>query len=560
MGRCAISSFVRAGVRRPLSISMLTNEKSMNLRFCTPGLMVILAGCGLSSEPPAPTGNSADIEAVTVPLPAGISFVYPRTPTFISRDGSDLVFTYNTAESEKRELAYIRIDGSGFRCLTCGTDFVGETPYSFGDQRRVLVQQASNQSSGQQSHVVLECSPSIADCQQLSGKPVTGISAENRLQSLQDRVVEVAPAGDAMVWSRIRVDGYFMLLGRLRELQDRYEVYDVRMVNPPPDPALGSIAAPLAEAAWYEAKAIGSDGRTLTFTATLGESLNFDWYTMDLVTGATRRQTTDPDWDEGGVPSPDLGLYKGARALAHEIGVFGNLPRPGLIDFVIVGPLSNYYLPRHLPLPLPGRERRVRHGLHVFDAQGERRGYRGIAVSAADDAEGWINSGQADVAAWSLDGRRLTVGQRRPEDAVKTRLRVFTFRKRVPISVEPRPTVFPDWAPRIEDVNLRTGLTARVLQGPSGGTATLMTQGNLLEGIFSVSYRNYSTDGCSWLNGSQSMVGAAAISAVYRENLRISGCKNGESDIEVLFADFLTVGRGRSVYQGRAYEVEYADH
>lgn len=508
------------------------------------------------------SGSAADplaLEAKTVPLPPEIQFVYPRTPTFIARDGSDLVFTYNTTTSEKRELGYIRIDGSGFRCLTCGTDIVGETPYSFGDGRRVLLQQASNQSSGQQSHVVFDCRPSIADCRDFTAKPVIGIAADNRLQSLQDRVVEVAPAGDALVWSRIRMDGYFMLLGRLSEREDHYQVHDVRMVNPPADPALGEIGEPLAEAAWYEAKGIGSDGRTLTFTATLSESLNFDWYTMDLVTGRTTRQTTDPDWDEGGVPSPDLSMYKGARALSHEIAVFANLPRPGLIDLAIVGPLSNYYLPRHLPLPLPARERKVRHGLHVFDAGGERPGYSGLAVSAADDAEGWINSGQADVAAWSLDGRRLTVGQRKPEDGINTRLRVFTFRHRAPVQVTPQPTVFPDLAPRIEEFPLRQRLTARILQGPAGGTATLLTQGNLLEGVFSVTYRNYSTDGCSFLNGSQSMIGAVAINAVYRESLRITGCRSGESEANVLFADLLTRGRARSIYEGREYEIDYGN-
>lgn len=536
----------------PVAVALV----AMSLAACT---LDSAPAVGANDSPPgaAPPAQDPAIEAWTVPLPSDIAFVYPRTPTFIARDGSDLVFTYNTTTSEKRELGYIRIDGSGFRCLTCGTEFVGETPYSFGDQRRVLIQQASNQSSGQQSHVVLDCRPSIADCQSLSGKPVIGIAGGSRVQSLQDRVVEVAPAGDALVWSRIRIDGYFMLLGRLSEQADHYQVQDIRMVNPPPDPALGEIGPVLAESAWYEAKGIGSDGRTLTFTATLGESLNFDWYTMDLVTGITQRQTTDPDWDEGGVPSPDLTMYKGARALFPEIAAYGTLPRPGLLDFAIVGPLSNYYLPRHLPLPLPARERKVRHGLHVFDAQGERPGYRGLAVSAADDAEGWINSGQADVAAWSLDGRRLTVGQRKPEDGINTRLRIFTFVNRAAVQVSPQPTVFPDWAPRIEELAVRSRLATRLLQGPAGGSATLAMQGNLLEGVFSVVYRNYSTDGCSFLNGSQSLVGAVAINAVYRERLRLSGCRRGESEAEVLFGDFATSGKVLSVFEGRRFEVDY---
>lgn len=279
---------------------------------------------------------------------------------------------------------------------------------------------------------------------------------------------------------------------------------------------------------------------------------------MDLITGRTQRQTTDPDWDEGSVPSPDLSLFKGARALSHELAVFGNLPRPGLIDFAIVGPLSNYYLPRHLPIPLPDRERRVRHGLHVFDAGGERPGYAGIAVSAVDDAEGWINSGQADVGAWSLDGRRLTVGQRKPEDGVNTRLRVFTFRDRAPVSNPPKATVIPDWAPNIEDVPLRRRLDARVLTGPAGGTAVLFMQGDLLEGVYSVVYQDYSADGCSYLNGSQSMSGVAAINAIYREDLTIRGCRSGESQIEVIFADLLTSGSGSSSYEGRTFQVDFA--
>jgi len=525
-----------------------------------PGVLAAigLAACSGGSPPPSQNSDSLAFDAQTVPLPKDIAFVYPRTPSFIARDGSDLVFTYNTTASEKRELGYIRIDGSGFRCLTCGTDWVGETPYPFGDGRRVLVQQASNQSPQQQAHVVLECRPSIADCRELSGKPVRGVAADNRLQSLQDRVVAVAPAGDAVMWTRIRLDGYLMLLGRFAEREDHYEVHDVRMINPPRDPALGEIGAPLAEAAWYEAKGLGNDGRTLAFTATLGESLNLDWFTMDLGSGRTQRQTTDPDWDEGGVPAPDLSLYKGATGRGrNEIAVYGNLPRPGLLDFVIVGPMFNYYLPRLLPVALPGRDRKANHGVHLFDAQGERPGYAGVDLTEADDAEGWIVSGHADYSPWSLDGRRIAVGQRRPDDIVNTRLRVFTFGNRAPVQVTPQPTLIPDWAPPIEDVPLRSRQEARVLQGPAGGTATLMMQGSLLEGVFSVSYQDYSSDGCSFLNGSQSMAGAVAINGVYRESLRISGCREGESEIEVLFADLLTTGSARSSYEGRSYEAEY---
>lgn len=529
-------------------------------------VVLILGLSACSGDRPASAslpGLAGPVEALafdaqTVSLPADIDFVYPRTPTFIARDGSDLVFTYNTASSEKRELGYIRIDGSGFRCLTCGTETVGESPYSFGDGQRVLIQQGADQSTGQLSQAVLRCEPSLADCQTMSIKPVAGMATGNRIESLQDRVVLVAPAGDALLWSRIRMDRYLMLLGRLRESADRYEVTDIRVVNPHPDPTLGDAAGPLAEAAWYEAKGLGSDGRTLTFTASLGESLNFDWFALDLVSGALRRQTTDPDWDEGSVASPDLSLFKGATGRGrNEIAVFGNMPRPGLLDFSIVGPLANYYLPRHLPSPLPVRDRRILHGVLVLDAQGEGAGNAGLDLTAADAAEGWINSGQADIAAWSLDGRRIAVGQRRPDEASATRLRIFTLASRAPVQVQPASTWSPHWAPRIEDVPVRIHADVRQLQGPAGGTALLQKTGSLVEGAFSVTYLDYSVDGCSYLNGTQSMVVNAAITGTFRESLRIHGCKTGESDIDVRFADLLTTGRADSRYQGRDYALRF---
>ncbi len=489
------------------------------------------------------------LNAHTVPLPAEVRTA--RAPAFVAADGSDLLFSFTSDAFEGNELGYVRLDGSGFRCLSCDSPLAGNEPQPFRDGRRVFLQQSENESAQQQGYVIVECSPSLADCRSLVSKPVEGLGDPS---SLQDRVPKLSPDEQWVLTTRIRIDGFYMLLGRLVELPDRYEVQDLRVVNPPPHTAASEMDALLRESTIYEAKAIGTDGRTMTFAATLGGSMNFDWFALDLPTGELRRLTADPDWDEGSQPSPGMQYFRGASARGRSAtAVFGNLPRPGIGDFALMGAVFNYYLPRSLPLPLPGRERADLLRPFLLPADGDET--QGQLITSADEAQGWISNGGSG--GWSADGRRILNAQRQESDPGQTRLRVFTLEGARPTFAAPQPLAAPGWAVPVSEVPLRPRKLLRRIAGPGGGSALVSQQGSNLAGLFSVSFQGYSEDGCSFLDGVQIVTVAATLTATLTEDLRLSGCHTGSSRIDMHFADLLTRGQARSEYDGRRYEARF---
>jgi hypothetical protein len=510
----------------------------------------LLAGCG-DSDAPLSAPTAIDISSYTVPLPPEVTSA--RAPAFVAADGSDLLFSFSGPGTKGQELGYIRLDGSGFRCLSCDSSLNGHEPQPFRDGRRVFLQQGENQSSGQADYVIVECRPSLADCRQSSSKPVLGLGDSS---SLQDRVPKLSPDERWLLSTRIRIDGYFMMLGHLVEQSDHYQVEDLLVVNPPADPAKGEIDQLSVTGTVYEAKGIGTDGRTMTFAATLGEAMNFDWFALDLPTGAVRRLTRDPDWDEGSQPSPGMQYFRGASARGREVtAALGNLPRPSLFDFALMGPVFNYYLPRSLPVPIPGRERKELLRPFLLPA-GEAAGVGGeggFQLSRQDEEDGWLSNGGSG--GWSADGRKILNAQKR-EDG-QTRLRIYTLEQQPAYLEPPRALQMPDWARPISEFPVRPRHLLRRVSGPGGGTALVSLQGTQLAGVFSVQYSDYSVDGCSKLNGHQIVTLTGVLIGSLVENLRLSGCHQGYSRIRVAFADLLTTGSAESDYDGRVYAIGY---
>ena len=541
-----IQARARAGAPSRLA-ALLSAAERLSLPLLT---ATLLAGCG-GSLTPASAPAATELSSYTVPLPPEVSSA--RAPAFVAADGSDLLFSFTGVGAEQQELGYIRLDGSGFRCLSCDSSLSGHEPQPFRDGRRVFLQQGENQSASQAEYVIVECRPSLADCRESSSKPVLGLGDAS---SLQDRVPKLSPDEQWVLSTRIRIDGFFMMLGRLVERDDHYQVEDLRVVNPPADPAKGEIDQVSVAGTVYEAKGIGTDGRTMTFAATLGEAMNFDWFALDLPTGAVRRLTRDPDWDEGSQPSPGMRYFRGASARGREVtAALGNLPRPSIFDFALMGPVFNYYLPRSLPVPIPGRERKelLRPFLlpagEVADAGGEG----GFQLSRQDEEEGWLSNGGSG--GWSADGRRILNAQKR-EDG-QTRLRVYSLEQQAAYLGPPQAVQVPDWARPISEFPVRPRHLLRRVAGPGGGSALVSLQGTQLAGVFSAHYFDYSVDGCSRLNGHQIATLSGVLIGNLVEDLRLSGCHQGYSRIRVAFADLLTTGSAESDYDGRVYKLEY---
>lgn len=513
------------------------------------------AGENQVPSPPAPESMTASV----VPKPAGVAEWGRR---FQYTAGGDMVATFKAAPEAKTSVGWLRADGSGFHCLTCdvfGSADVG-APLPFPDGRRVFVQSPSNMdAAGAFGYYVLECAPSLENCAASSAEPVSGlVSGLTDSRGVQDREMRLSKDGTKLLWTRIRPDGYFMLLGDIVATGDGYELSDVRVVNPPGGDLFGTADALALGAPWYEAKDLSYDGRPMTFSGSLAGSLNYDNFTLDLGTGQVRRLTFDPDWDEDAGISPDGQWFvSGTSKGMNRQAAWGNAVRPPLADIAMVGPLSNMFLPRTLPGTGPSPQRLG--SLHhvVVDRHGERGDYNGQAIAPPQEPE-WAAAADS-TPDWSPDGTRLLRIQTRRDPVtgadVETRMQVVTLADRVPVSVLAGTTVTPQWAPLLEDVAVRTNVSyLRRLDGPAGGAVTVLRLGNMLFGFWLLNYQGYSSDGCSVLNGTQSTFTLLGILADFREATTVAGCHNGFTQAQVRFGGAASNGGIVSEYDGRRFE------
>jgi len=544
-----------ARVRRWLTSTLCVPLLACNGSMEPKGAMATVPGLAASDtniEGAAHDTCGPEIETTTIPMPAEV--LRPRTSGFVPDAGSGVLFRYTDATTNQSEIGYILPDGSGFRCISCNAAFDAIPDFvpgqAFPDGKRFIVQSGENDTIGQPAYYVAACAPSIAACDDVTILPIEGFPGGIKLQ---DRVPKLSPDGSTFVWTRIRPDGYFMLAGPLVQGPSSYTIGDVRVLNPQAPTGSGDIGALSVASAWYEAKSVSYDGKTLAFAGTLGDSVNLDWFLMDLASGSVQRLTRDADWDEGGQLFPGGRYMTGGRSLGGNVTAsLSALPRPPLFDFAIIGAITNYYLPRGNALPAlrPKRSRLVSHLLDLRCPDTET----GVAPIGAE-GEGWIGNGGGGNT-WARNGRMFVNGERREDDESITRLRVGTILGAPENVAEPSPMVIPTWAPRLADLPpLQTAAAQhRTLQGPHGGTLKISFIGDMLVGEFIAEYTGYSSDGCSTLEGVQRAVVASPLVAHYRESLTLSGCETGWSDVDVVFADAATTGHAVSERNGVQYE------
>jgi hypothetical protein len=487
------------------------------------------------------SGDAAETPAAVVTIPQPASTVRWGAPRFVPGDSNGIVLDF-VAQDGISHIGYVRADGSGFTCLSCTAGAaqlsVGR-PIPFGDGRRVLAQSPPTSNGVQPlSFVVIECASTVGSCAEPVVYPVRGVGSPD---AIQDRLGLISPDGSTLVWTRIRSDGFLMLAGRLDRTDDGYDVHDVRVLNAPADRTTTDMDGLIRANAWYEAKSFTPDGQAITFGATLGGSLNLDSYVMDLRTGAVRRLTEHPDWDEGLEPSPDGRWFTQASSRdQHVTAAFGNLPRPPVVDVAAINVL-NYYTPRRVGATEPYR-RGAQRRPYVFSMRGEPLAQPILLASAEDN--GWFVNDWPD---WSADGTRIVWGQGKPDEPAIRQIRVA----RAPVApasvVRPGRTRVPSWAPLVEQVPVASLDLRRTLPGPAGGDAVVETSGTLVSGTFSVTYTNYRV-GCAVLNGVQTVVqGPAVLETRYTDHLTMTGCHNGNSDIDVIVYGSEGAGSGVGV-------------
>lgn len=516
-------------------------------------------GDELSARAPSAISSSCGQLALTqedVPLPAFVRRA--RSAGFVPDRASGLSFTYDDARDGTTRIGYVRPDGSGFACLSCAPGFPSASTYlsgeSFPDGARLLLSSGENNSSSQLGYAVLECTPSLAQCDSASVVPIEGFPGGPKLQ---DRVPKLAPDGGHLLWTRIRPDGYFMVVAPLQRAAAAYSLGEARVLNPRASSPPGGPSARQARTAWYEAKSLSYDGTELAFAGTLGDSLNLDWFTMSLATGQVTRLTRDGDWDEGGQLFPGGRFMTGGSSRGLGVtAALGTLPRPSLFDHAIIGAMTNAFIPRDLPF-VPARPRSSRLVQHLLDRRCEDPDAALFAVG--NEEEGWIGNGGGGTI-WARDGRRFVNNEKRVDAPDTTRLRVVSL-DAPPRADEPPPGLqLPAWAPRLADLPLLPALPGPVVYaGPRGGKVTVTALGDMLGGTFAATYDAYENEAGEILDGFQRASVLGPLIAHVEERLVVSGSRSGRSEIDVWFADAATQGSARSELDGAVFERRFGE-
>ena len=422
---------------------------------------------------------------------------------------------------ESQQIATMRLDGSDVRCVTCGAFARAPSADAFPDGRRLLVS-VSDSGIGDIKHFVQECSPDLYHCRESTVLPVR-FPIGGLVDGGQNRGVGIHPDGEHLKWSEVRLeDGERMAIGRLERRDIEYSVVEPRIVSPAF--TLDDRQGWLDGGRYYELGEWVDGGRTLKYGTTT-TALNYDIWEVDLATGRRRQVTRDLDYNELYDASPDGRslAYASARGL-DRMDVFTQLVRPPYLDAVTFPQIGRVGL---------WNNRRCMNERWLMDRSGQRGSYAGQPVVTEDD---WVIRGWS----WFPDGTRALVAEERlpnqiePTDPfARLRLRILRFPARRP--TQPLPAVDLDdldlsWTVPYDDY---VGLPALPIPearipGRHAGAAIVAGAGTFATGAWSIRYENYSDDGSSFVDGTESLVTPLApVTATWSADLTTRGAREG---------------------------------
>lgn len=487
----------------------------MDLVRCVAGHAKARASRGLNAvggicQPPGPPPPAPEpIDLAVVPLPATVSDA--QFPWWTA-DGSRLVFAARIAGYEALQIATIAPDGSAFTCLTCPLAQPGDLPLSkpivFPDGKRVMLRVGTQSVVAAADHAVLECSPSVVDCQTAAVIPIV-IPSPNDAAIIQDqREFRVAPDNLHIAFSQVRKDttgtsGLIGIVGTLERFADHYEVGDPRVVVP-----------------FGEIKDFSRDGQAVFAISVDGSPLsvaNADTVRIALADGALSRVTRHPDYDEPVTYSADgEWLVVGSGRGAGLVETVAQVPRSPLINVPLVTVTKYFFLQQQAPLI----------EAWLVDRYGERGDYIGQALHPTALLEGWDGK---FIANWHPDGTKIVWWQESLlTDA--TRMVVANLSSRSPITTPivaaPQPSLA--WAPQLAGYMPPGPVDPVSTQGQFSGSADVtFTPGaqNLLE----VRYTDYSDDGQHFVDGVETFdYTKGQISTVlWSGDVKLHGCRQG---------------------------------
>ncbi len=440
-------------------------------------------------------------------LPDGVKV----TGADLSPDGEHLILEVEVADGSSH-IAVTNLDGGDYQCLSCGLVPNATKAKALYDNQRIWFASTNGQQSaddplggaGAITYMVLECGTSISSCGQPTVKKVT-FPSDRGLRALlptQNREAKPDPYGEYVTWTENTFfTGPRMSIAKLVATDDGYELVEQRVFSPQWYEDT-DYAVDFANATrFYEGASWHAGGRYLKYQTT-SDGLNYDIYLLDTATGERRQLTTDLDYNESGDISPDgTSVYFSSARGLDRMDVFTALVRPSLLDVVAfpqIGRVSLWNNRRSMNEPW----------LMNLEAGQQVGGYSGQPIIIDPD---WTIRGWS----WFPDSTRALINeQQRPDTATPGapetpwRTSIISFPSRE--ATAPLPPVHQDpeaiatWSVPVKDYKPMIGRSqTRVLKGTHSGTATLRYSGIFAFGTYSVTYKNYSDDGKTFINGTE---------------------------------------------------------
>lgn len=508
------SAFARAGGTTAFTVRVSDNRFHLMSYLFSPDRGSPIARIAVPVVSVAEPGSSPALEAFEVEkviefdLPDGVKV----TGADLSPDGEHIILEVEFADGSS-QIAVTNLDGGEYQCLSCGVVPNATKAKALYDNQRIWFASTNGQQSaddplggaGAITYMVLECGTSLYSCSQPTVKKVT-FPSDRGLRALlptQNREAKPDPYGEYVTWTENTFfSGPRMSIAKLVATDEGYELVEQRVFSPQWYEDT-DYAVDFANATrFYEGASWHAGGRYLKYQTT-SDGLNYDIYLLDTATGERRQLTTDLDYNESGDISPDgTSVYFSSARGLDRMDVFTALVRPSLLDVVAfpqIGRVSLWNNRRSMNEPW----------LMNLEAGQQAGGYSGQPIIIDPD---WTIRGWS----WFPDSTRALINEQQRPDTVTGggapetpwRTSIISFPSRE--ATAPLPPVHQDpeaiatWSVPVKDYRPMIGRSeTRVLNGTHSGTATLRYSGIFAFGTYSVTYKNYSDDGKTFINGTE---------------------------------------------------------
>jgi hypothetical protein len=406
-------------------------------------------------------------------------------------------------------------------------------PMAFTDGRRIGVRVGNQNPLNAADHAILECTPSVAQCDQVELVPLVPPAATDPAVTQDQRELRLAPDGVHVGISQVRTstsgeDTLVAIVATLRRTPTSYELDDPRVVSPR-----------------GELKSFTPDGGHVLvaeFSPGPFETANPDVVSIDLATGTVDRVTTALDYDEPVEVSPDGNWY--AVGSGRGAGLFetvSQLRRPSLLGPAL-DPLTAYLFAHHRNDLLEGWV--VRTGTEGSGASGQR-----IPAPAGSGYDG------RPIYNWSPDGTAITYWDSRGSgfdpNPTDTRLVVAELVDRAaatPLEAGTSPT--PTWAAPLSGFVPQAPPLPESIAGRQQGTATVVVT-PLADGlVVEVTYDAFA-DGGDWIIDGTERAERHSGTTTYDASLTLSGSHTGSLEADAVISVGSIEGSITSTVDGR---------